>query len=46
MKAKISVPTIRSLQPSDKPYEVVDSEIKGFLARVQPTGAIIYYFAC
>ena len=45
MKAHISVPAIKNLKPAGKPYEVVDDNLKGFLARVQPTGVITYYFA-
>tara|TARA_R110002072_G_scaffold171703_7_gene325465 strand:+ start:175 stop:1413 length:1239 start_codon:yes stop_codon:yes gene_type:complete len=45
MKAKISVSLVKNLKPSDKPYEVADTALKGFLARVQPTGAVSYYFA-
>ncbi len=43
MKAKLSARTFQSLRPSDKPFEVVDSGLKGFLLRVQPSGAITYY---
>jgi integrase len=45
MKAHITISLIKSLRASEKPYEVVDDEIKGFLARVQPTGTIAYYFS-
>ncbi len=45
MKAKLSSRTLQSLQPCDKPFEVVDSELKGFLLRVQPSGARTYYFS-
>ena len=45
MKAKISVSLIKNLEPSTTPYEVVDTATKGFLARVQPTGSINYYFS-
>ncbi len=45
MKAKLTASLIRSLEPADKPYEVNDIALKGFLARVQPTGGITYYFA-
>lgn len=45
MEAKLTSSTIKKLQPQDKPYEVVDSEIKGFLLRVQPTGRRTYYFS-
>jgi integrase len=44
MQAKLSSTTIKQLEPRDKPYEVVDSEIKGFLLRVQPTGRKTFYF--
>ena len=45
MKSKITVSLVKNLKPSDKPYEVADTALKGFLARVQPTGAVSYYFA-
>ena len=45
MKAKLSGRTLQALQPCDKPFEVVDSELKGFLLRVQPSGARTYYFS-
>ena len=45
MRAKLSSRTIQSLQPNDKPFEVVDLELKGFLLRVQPSGAMSYYFS-
>ena len=45
MKAKLSTRTIRVLRPCDKPFEVVDIELKGFLLRVQPSGAMTYYFS-
>ena len=45
MKAKLSSRTLQALQPCDKPFEVVDSELKGFLLRVQPSGATTYYFS-
>ncbi len=45
MKAKLSSRTLQALQPCDKPFEVVDSELKGFLLRVQPSGARTYYFS-
>jgi integrase len=44
MQAKISATTIRQLQAQDKPFEVVDTEIKGFLLRVQPTGRKTFYY--
>ena len=42
MRAKLSSRTLQVLQPCDKPFEVVDSELKGFLLRVQPSGAMTY----
>jgi len=45
MRAKLSSRTLQALRPCDKPFEVVDSELKGFLLRVQPSGAMTYYFS-
>lgn len=45
VKAHISVVVIKNLQPGEKPYEVVDDQIRGFLVRVQPSGNISYYYA-
>ncbi len=45
MRAKLSARSIQTLRPCDKPFEVVDSELKGFLLRVQPSGAMTYYFS-
>jgi len=45
MKAKLSTRTIQAIQPTGKPCEVVDIELKGFLLRVQPSGAMTYYFS-
>jgi integrase len=44
MRCHISVPAIKNLLPAQNPYEVVDDLLKGFLARVQPSGNISYYF--
>ena len=45
MQAKLSTRTIQALQSCDKPFEVVDLELKGFLLRVQPSGVMTYYFS-
>lgn len=43
MQAKISKNLITSLTPKDQPYEINDTVLKGFLVRVQPSGAITYW---
>lgn len=45
MKAKLSATTISSIQQDSKPYEIVDTEVKGFLLRIQPTGRKTFYYA-
>ena len=45
MRAKLSARSIQTLRPGDKPFEVVDADLKGFLLRVQPSGAMTYYFS-
>jgi len=45
MKAKLTATNIKKHVPQDKAYEVVDTEIKGFLLRVQPTGRKTFYFS-
>ena len=45
MKAKLSARIIRILRPGDNPFEVLDADLKGFLLRVQPSGAMTYYFS-
>ena len=39
----LGVPLIKSLKPTDKPYEVRDTRLKGLILRVQPSGAMTYY---
>ncbi len=43
MQCKLTARSIRRLEPADKPYEVRDTEIKGFLLRREPTGRCTYY---
>src|SRR5687768_4862823 len=43
MRANLTAKTINALKPAAKPYEVRDSKIKGFLLRVQSSGAMTYY---
>ena len=45
MQAKLSSTIIKKLRPKVKAYEVVDTEVKGFLLRVQPTGRMTFYFS-
>lgn len=43
MQGVLGVPLIKSLKPTDKPYEVRDTRLKGLLLRVQPSGGMTYY---
>jgi hypothetical protein len=45
MKDKLTERLIKSLCPAEKPYEVVDLTLPGFLVRVQPSGRMTYCFA-
>ncbi|GAA6153330.1 phage integrase [Pseudoteredinibacter isoporae] len=45
MQAKITARAIKSLAVETKPYEVVDTELKGFLLRVQPSGRMTFYYS-
>lgn len=45
MKSKLTARLINTLQPSPKAYEVLDTELKGFLLRVQPTGRMTFYYS-
>ena len=45
MQAKLSARTIQAIQLTGKPFEVVDTELKGYLLRVQPSGVKTYYFS-
>lgn len=45
MQAKLSATTIKRLHVANKAYEVVDTDLKGFLLRVQPTGRKTFYFS-
>lgn len=45
VKAKIVNRLVTSLEPSERPFEVSDSDLPGFLLRVQPSGSMTYYAA-
>lgn len=38
MKAKITTQLVSALQPADQPYDVNDTDLRGFQLRVQPSG--------
>ena len=44
MKAKLTANTINALKPENAAYEVRDSEIRGFLLRVLPSGTMTYFY--
>ena len=43
MQRLIGNSLVKQLQPAAKPFEVRDTRTKGFLLRVQPSGAMTYY---
>lgn len=43
MRKKLTARTVAALEPEPAPYETRDTEIKGFLLRVQPSGHMTYY---
>ncbi len=43
MQVKISNSLIKTLKPEDKYYEVRDSNLKGFILRVSPSGVMSFY---
>lgn len=45
MKAKLSARVVKGLEVRGKAYEVFDSELTGFLLRVEATGTLTYYLA-
>jgi integrase len=42
MRAKITKEYLKTITKKDKPYEIRDTEMKGFLIRVQPSGVMTY----
>jgi len=45
MQKKLTTTNIKQLETKEKAYEVVDSQLKGFLLRIQPTGRKTFYFS-
>jgi integrase len=45
MQGKLTESTLKKLSAADKPYEFVDTELKGFLLRIQPSGNKVYYYS-
>ena len=43
MQAKISNTLVAKIKPEATPYEVNDTQLRGFLLRVQPSGIVSYY---
>lgn len=44
MEARIGNRTVAALKPQEKPYQLHDTDIHGFLIRVQPSGVMTYYY--
>jgi integrase len=44
MELRIGNRVVAALKPQEKPYQVHDTDIHGFLMRVQPSGVMTYYF--
>jgi hypothetical protein len=45
MQGKITTRLVKGLEPKDRPYDVFDTDVTGFLLRVQPSGYMCYYLA-
>lgn len=45
MQEKLTAENVKLLKPKEKPYEVNDTDLRGFLLRVQPSGVMTYYFS-
>src|SRR6266567_2179447 len=43
MRALIGNSLVKRLRPGEKPFEVRDTRVKGFLLRIQPSGVMTYY---
>ncbi len=45
IKKKLTNRLLANLRPQERPFEVIDTEINGFLLRVQPSGSMTYYLS-
>lgn len=43
MQSLLGISLVKQLRPGAKPFEVRDTRVRGFLLRVQPSGAMTYY---
>lgn len=43
MQAKLTSKLVKSLKPQERIYSVRDTEVKGFLLKVSPSGGMVYY---
>jgi integrase len=43
MQTVITTRTINTIKPGDKPIEIRDTQLKGLLLRIQPSGVMTYY---
>jgi integrase len=44
MRAKLTKSAVGALQPASKPFDCRDTELKGFILRVQPTGQRSWFY--
>lgn len=44
MRRKLTKTVVEGLRPSEKPYEVRDTDLKGFLCRVEKSGLRVFYY--
>lgn len=42
MKTKITAQLVAALQPAERPYDVNDTDLRGFQLRVHPSGTKTY----
>lgn len=45
VRIKLTAQNIKKLKLENKPYEARDTDVKGFLVRIQPTGTMSYYYS-